>query len=253
MRVVQIIALMAGLCFLSTSAWAAKGWEVIDRDDGIVVSVKEVQGRSLPIFRGRGIVKGYILDVLAVLSDSAARSTWVKPCMEAKSLKVIDEFNRVVYDRTDAPWPVSDRDVVVRSKVQIDHENGVVHVGFQSDPTTPYPIPDGVVRMTRLRGFYHLVVKGPERTEVTYQIDTDPGGMLPDWVIRLASRGIPRDTLSGLREQVAKTRASGIYRELIATWTLLHVKSAESPASDAPPAPAEGPSESPPALPPAAE
>lgn len=231
------------LCAMPLSAFAANGWEIIDREDGIVVSVKEVEGRALPIFKGRAMVEAPILEVLAVLDDTDKRSDWVKPCIEAKTLKFIDDYNRVVYDRTAAPWPVSDRDVVVRSKVVVDLEKKSVHVGFHSDRTSTFPVPDGVVRMTRLKGFYHLVHKGDEKTEVTYQIDTDPAGMLPDWLIRLVSREIPKDTLGGLRRQVAKTWPSGVYGSFVAKWTALQNEAqpeegASEPERGAPPVPA---------------
>ena len=38
------------------------------------------------------------------------------------------------------------------------------------------------------------------------QGEGDPGGLLPDWLVKLTSRKLPIETLVGLRNQVAKTR-----------------------------------------------
>ena len=112
------------LVFLSISvlaqlAWA-DGWEKLTEDDGVVVSRKAVPGRSLPIFRGIVTYKESIYDVLAVLDDVALRTKWVHRCIESKMLKKVSDFSRIIYNRTDAPWPVSDRDVVVQSKAIVD-------------------------------------------------------------------------------------------------------------------------------------
>jgi len=55
--------------------------------------------------------------------------------------------------------------------------------------------------MPRLAGYYHLEV-----IDAGHQVDADPGGLLPDWLVKLTSRKLPIETLVGLRRQVAKTR-----------------------------------------------
>jgi hypothetical protein len=52
---------------------------------------------------------------------------------------------------------------------------------------------------------------------VRYQVDADPGGLLPAWVAEKASSEIPRNTLTNLRQQVKATR--GQYDDTIKRWT----------------------------------
>ena len=65
---------------------------------------------------------------------------------------------------------------------------------------------EGVVRMPRLRGFYRLRVADRGHTDVVYQVDADPGGSLPKWVARVATREIPQKTHQGMLRQVLATR-----------------------------------------------
>ncbi len=67
--------------------------------------------------------------------------------------------------------------------------------------------------MPRLRGHYVLKILDYNKTRVEYQIDADPGGMLPDWLIESASKDIPLNTLTGLKKRVAQTRKAGTYKE----------------------------------------
>ena len=58
----------------------------------------------------------------------------------------------------------------------------------------------GVVRMPRLVGSYDLrpVEAG---TRVVYTVDSDPGGRLPAWLVKRASKDLPYFTLKNLRER----------------------------------------------------
>jgi hypothetical protein len=47
-------------------------------------------------------------------------------------------------------------------------------------------------------------------------VHADPGGHFPDWIVRLASKSIPLDTLSALAKQVERTR--GKYQNAAAQW-----------------------------------
>ncbi len=83
---------------------------------------------------------------------------------------------------------------------------GGVWARFQSVTVASVgPVP-GVVRMPRLVGFYHLEAIDAGHTRVTYQVDADPGGWLPGWLVKATTRKLPIQTIVGLRQQVAKTR-----------------------------------------------
>ena len=53
---------------------------------------------------------------------------------------------------------------------------------------------------------------------MTYQIDTDPGGWLPNWVIRMASEKNPLNTLIQLGEQIAYVQKNTVNDDLKAQW-----------------------------------
>lgn len=194
-------------------------WHKINESDGIKVYAKDHPERSLPSFRGVGVVKASVRDILAVLFDTAHNCEWMDRCVESRVLKEVGETERIVYTRTGAPWPVSDRDVIVRTSVQYDARTGQVRSPFESVRSYPGAAPvDGVVRMTTLAGYYHFVPLGDERTRVTFEVDADPGGALPAFVVKWASRSIPIDQINGLRQQVKRLRPEA--RRRIAGWHL---------------------------------
>ncbi len=209
------------VCFCAC-AWQApnaiaadddNGWRHETTEEGVSVSLRNEPGRDLPVFRGVGKVDASIFEILGVLDDSPRLVEWMSNCIGSKVLKQVNEFDRIVYNRTDSPWPVSDRDVVLSATVQASMTKREVWCRFES---TNYPAMgpiDGVVRMPRLRGYYRLQAIDETHTRVTYQIDADPGGMLPDWLVARATKQLPIQTIVGMRKQVKKMR--GKYDEFV--------------------------------------
>ncbi len=89
--------------------------------------------------------------------------------------------------------------MVLRS-TRSELEGGGIRIEFRSTTEENVPEARGVIRMPRLVGSYalHPVEAG---TRVVYTVDSDPGGSLPDWLIRQASKDLPYFTLRNLRER----------------------------------------------------
>ncbi len=182
------------------------GWVQDANEKGVVVTTKTDPGRSLPVFRGVGTVDANLFEILAVLDDIGHYTEWMADCKEAHIVKQINEFERIEYNRIAAPWPVSDRDTTIHSWVKASYAKHEVWARFESVDTAEAPPVSGVVRMPRLAGYYHLEAIDIDHTKVTYQVDADPGGLLPDWLVKLTSRKLPIETIVGLRREVTKMR-----------------------------------------------
>lgn len=255
-RVFRFIAvLLWSIPSLPTLAQAGSGWEQVASEEGITVYSKQAPGRGFPTFRGVGLVGADIFQVMAVLSDIERYPQWADRCMEARLLEKKSEFERILYNRTDSPWPVEDRDAVFHSVAHVDLKKMVVNIRFQAVRSERMRPIAGVVRMNWLRGHYVLSFKGPGKTLVDYQVDANPGGLLPTWLAKMATRRLPLFTIRNLRTQCKKTE--GWYKTRIEQWKKLHkemeaaaaakeaLKTAPPPAPSAPavaPAPEPKPS-----------
>jgi len=182
------------------------GWKQVLSDQGISVWNRAEPDRDLPVFKGIGAVDAGLFDCLAVLDDTARQPEWMYQCASSKILKQLNEFDRILYNRTDAPWPVSDRDVVLHATVEASLARKEVISRFSSIQSPLQGPVDGVVRMPRLRGLWKLSAIDERRTRVVYQIDADPGGSLPGFLVERASRKLPLETIVGMRRHVTKMR-----------------------------------------------
>ena len=193
-------------------------WEQVSTDDGIVVQRRKVEGSNLKEFQGRGVIDAPLFRVLAVIRDSSKRVEWVSDCIANYTVEEDDVARtQISYQRTHAPWPVSDRDSVNRAEIQIDSARHRVFIPFVGVTHPKVPPVKGVVRMPFVKGHWILTpVDHGKATMAEYQVHADPGGSIPDWLANIASKKLPRDTLAGLRAQVKRRQYPEFEAKLLA-------------------------------------
>lgn len=198
---------LTALFIYATPLSYAKGWKVERRDDGVVVSTRDEPGRDLPSFKGTGLVKAGMFELLAILRDGKRRKEWMTRSGVTRVLRRLSDWEAVSYQQTLAPWPVSDRDVVMKTSIYQRPETQEIIATFNFERWTK-PIKgvdrDDYVLMPYLKGYWRLVPISDQETEVTYMVNTDPGGLLPRVLIKRISRDLPYWTLLGLRQQAKK-------------------------------------------------
>lgn len=217
MPILKVCALLAAaLLGLPQHPAHAADWEVIAAREGIVVSRRSVPGQSFPELRAVGEVPGTVYEVLAILVDVPAYVEWLPDCLEAKTVRQIDAWRSFIYTRTDVPWPIPDREVVVDNEVIFINPPSKARISFRAVAAPDVGRGPGTVRMEKATGFYAIEAIDESRALVHYEVAADPGGTLPDWLISMQSTRNPFETLAGLRRRLEETR--GQYRQQIAQF-----------------------------------
>lgn len=207
----------AALVCLCALPARADGWRRISESDGVTVETRDIAGKDFPQFRGHAVLHHSLLELAAIVADLDRTCQWTSRCALSKELSRKDEFDRVFYTRTSAPWPASDRDAVLHANVVGNiAEAKDINITFDATVSPLMPLQSGAVRMTELHGHYHLIYVGPTDTRVEFLVQADPGGWLPGWIVRMMSKAIPRDTISGLRRQAGKMQ--GHYDDTVHRW-----------------------------------
>ena len=192
-----LLTALAALLF-STPALAAE-WSAVRSEAGITVEQQETPGRVLPVLRATTDIAAEPDAVLAWITDASTFTRWMHNCEEAQLLKQDGEVS-FAYTRVGAPWPVSDRDAVVRSTRS--EPGGGHRVVFQSTDELGLAEKSGIVRMPKIEGSWNLEPNGAGGTRVVYQVDSDPGGSLPGWLVAQVANDMPYQTLLKLRRLV---------------------------------------------------
>jgi len=177
-------------------------WTYLDNDDGIDVWTQEVPGKELPGFRGQVIIEASMQHILDEMMDSKHHTDWMYRIKESVVLKELSKNDAIVYSRTSAPWPVWDRDVILKVGYNYNADKSHLIMRFKNIDSDLRKVPEEVIRMPYLNGFYKMWKVGDNKTKVLYEVEADIGGSIPKWLSKKASKDLPYITLSALRDRV---------------------------------------------------
>ena len=206
--------LTTALCLAEDAAKG--GWTFIDRERGITVSRREQPGCDLPSFRGEGELHGGVLQVLSVMLDMKVLHRWAYGVDEAHIIKRVDARNDLLYLYSDLPWPVRDRDMIVRKQVEVLKPGSEFRINLSCEPKAA-PERDGTVRVQRCRSSFIVRKVGAETTSIDYVMSLDPAGLLPKWAGSFVAKAVPFNTLVALEAQAAARH--GQYEASIRSWS----------------------------------
>lgn len=169
-------------------------WEpvVTHTDPGRVRTwVKDVPGASVKAFRGVVEVPSSSLQVLGVLDGVDDFPRWVFQCKAAKRIA-----GGGLYLRFRGIWPVTDRDVAVRSEVKLVESQ----IQIETTASDLMPEHDGYVRIPQLHNRFILEPLAGQGTRITFETFVDPGGVVPAFISNLVAKKGPLVTLTGLKD-----------------------------------------------------
>jgi len=162
---------------------------------------REIPGQQLKAFRGRMDVPYTQLEVMAVLADIENFPRWVFQCKNARHYR--DLGDDVVYIRIAGIWPVDDRDVITRTRINQDPKTRAItiHTWAEDDLLDTQ---EKAVRMPEFENLFILEPKSDGWTRITFQTYADPGGAIPDWLANFVSTRAPYETLRDMKKRLKK-------------------------------------------------
>lgn len=221
---------LVGIFSGTAPADPASAWQTVQEQEGIRVDRRQVPDSPLHEFRAYGIIDVPISRILAVFADSARTPEWMSGVVEQKILggtlpidlsaqacdtESTHRCGMDLYNRIKIGTGFTDRDVVVWIRLYADVKNKQVWLLFNS--VDRYPKTPGVVRMPFLNGHWMFrPIQGGEATFAEYQVHGSPGMWFPNWVVNLASKKVPYETLSALKKQ-AHLREYPAFEKMIST------------------------------------
>ena len=171
---------------------AAPPWRRVRDADGIAIWQREVPGSPIYEIRVETVFAASSERIWQVIRDVAQHSSFLPYVAESRVLRNEDAMRRLVYQRISPPV-VNDRDYTIRTIAWPDHETGVFEQHFAAANNQGPPPRRDAVRVANLKGGWILEPLDAHHTRIVYWIHTDPGGLIPAWLINLGSRiSVPR-------------------------------------------------------------
>lgn len=190
-----------GVALVVSPSSAAAQWKQAKSGDGVTVYTRVVGDSSLKEFKAVTQVKARLAAVVALIDDLDNYRSWFADCKEARTLKRVSPTESYTYFVNRAPFPVSDRDMVLHIQMTQDLATRVINVKLTGEPGY-FPTQSGRVRVPKLHGSWRLSPGADGTVLVQYQVHSEPGGSVPDFMANNAVADGPFKTMKNLRKAV---------------------------------------------------
>ena len=195
------------LCLLLPLPAAAAPWETVVRNENLVVERRDYGGSTLQEIRGVTRLKASLNAVMALLKDAEFNRYWVYRSGGARIVEEHGYEQAYVYGIVDAPWPMQDRDTVVRFDYRQDARSGEITITISNFPDF-VPRDERYVRVPDFGGYWRLRPQAEGWVEVVYQVYGDPGGLIPVWLANFAAVTSVTRTLQRMDAAVTSYRGA---------------------------------------------
>lgn len=191
-------------CLLLVAGWCQAGelpaedadWRLQKEADNIRIYTIEQDDSPFRAFKAEALLDVPLSNVMAVMLDPTSCLEWVHGCSESRAFGEGDFNDRYAYSVNDMPWPVSDRDYVIRIRTKGNEADGEVVMNLNAVPARQ-PEQDGLVRVDRSDTLYRFIPEG-DQTRMIWLQHTDPNGALPGWLVNSLLVDIPLKSMQQL-------------------------------------------------------
>lgn len=185
-----------------SSAETQQEWKLSVQDEGITAYERISPDGEWLSYKGEALIEAPIDTVLYFFKD-IERSRKFTPGVKIKH--ILEEFSktdRIEYAYIPLTWPFADRYMVYRAK-EVFNDGSSVLLTANSTQTNPYKEEENVLGFLK-GGRFYLKSVGPkmELTQVTVEVNLDPGGRLPFWLINLYGKNWAGRLLENLKEDI---------------------------------------------------
>lgn len=188
------------------SAVSASEWQPEIKKNGIDAYSRIIEGTDILEIRAITVVDSRMEVIAEVLRDIPANVEWRPKCAECRLLERHNRNSMTTYTRIDLPWPVSDRDVVIKADTSINLNTGRVVVSLGSVDHHKAPQPGDNVRITEFFSQYYLEYINREQTGIIFTTRVNPAGRIPTFLVNMFNKRFAYEEMLGLIKMVKKQK-----------------------------------------------
>jgi hypothetical protein len=190
---------------LSSTSFQVKGqtqWTLKTDEDGIQLYTKSVPGSSYKSLKTVCTLQTSLTSVAAVLLDVQQTKEWVYGTSTSSMLKQESPSAVYFYAEMGMPWPVTNRDFIVKISILQDPVSKVITVLAENYPDY-LPEKKALVRIRNSSGKWLIEPLPNGRVRVEYQLYVDPGGVVPASLVNMFLGKGPLESFKSLKKRVA--------------------------------------------------
>lgn len=203
----SVLLILAALCSPSFAMsyeipMNAPDWEKERTEGDIVIYTRSHPDSSFKAFKAVAIIDAPINNIMAVMANPKSCMEWVLGCTVANAFDERSFNDRYAYSVNNMPWPFKDRDYVLHIRTSSKPESGVIYM-YMDATDNKKAINDEFERVHVAQTVYSFETLESNKTKMTWLQHTEPGGILPGWLVNSLMIDIPIKSLQAL-ERVAQ-------------------------------------------------
>lgn len=173
-------------------------WELIKDQDDIKVFINK-QNCEFACVRVHLYIHVNLELYFEYINDVENYKEWIYACIESKELYRNDDV-LVAYTITDMPFPFYDRILTLESKQHFNPKHHETRSNYvpSHNPENKY------VEISHFRNKWVVKEITPSLIKIEYEVETEPGGLIPSWLYILGVDIGPYNSLNALKINLEK-------------------------------------------------
>ena len=200
MRRINLILLFS---LFSTLAFSQYNWKLEKDKEGIKVFTSDVTNSAFKAIKVECTLAGSYAKLLSILPRVSDFSDWISNTKLTKLVRQNGPHDFIYYSETHLPWPMANRDVVIRVRVKTDSLPRFLTIAGNDEPNEVIQIP-GKVRVSHYKSYWKVTMPTASTIRIFYILELDPGGSIPAWIANMFADKGPYGTFANLAEQLKK-------------------------------------------------
>ncbi len=177
-------------------------WERTGKKAGIDLFHRQSAGSDIFALKGIGEIEAPLWKVAATLLDTERASEWVDSLERSSVVRRLDFNTYIEYNHIRTPFFMKDRDFVSVVKILVDPNEKTFTLRYE-----PSEEPAGSkdhIRGLIQPGVFHLKALSKQRTLLEGEVNCDPKGGIPKWLVNFIQSDWAYETITALRSQTAR-------------------------------------------------
>jgi len=180
----------------------SQNWELEKTVDGIEIYTRLVEGADIKELKMNFICPSDLGPLISLLSDSEKFTEWVYRATEFTEIESSGPSGGIYYGSVDFPWPLDDRDYVIKTSLTQDPITKAVLIRSEDIEYAGVPEKEDFIRLPGHQNEWRLEPLGNGQTKCEYWLYSQPGGSIPDWLVNLAIDKGAVETVQNLLKEV---------------------------------------------------
>lgn len=193
---------------VSILAIAQNNCQLKEDSDGVKVYSCKVEGQPFNSVKATFEVNATADEYVTFIFDVDNYVNWKYKTSSARLINRISDSEQLFYMTVDSPWPVTDRDLVIRLKVKKDPANHQTHITLISENGI-YPEQKGFVRIKKSITTLTLTENSKGTLDANWALEVNPGGEIPAWIANMFATQGPIETFKLAKENLAERKSMG--------------------------------------------